>query len=147
MTAQAAERAGVNRMVRFRRRHHPLLAALREIRDGIEHVHRHVQELKEITVADATRTNQDLDRLFASIEGVKSRIAEDFQALKDQLANNPGDQVALDGIAARLEESIASLDTIDPDPNNPAPAPVPTPEPVPAPEPTPAPADVPPATA
>ncbi len=91
---------------------HPLLDALRAIE-------RRLNQLKEIMVANFDALNQRLDTLTASLEAAQARIAEDFQALKDQLASDSADQAAIDAAVAKLDQSIALLDSVDPDAANP----------------------------
>lgn len=80
-----------------------------------------LNELKELTVATAAELNAKIDTLTGSVDAAKQRIAEDFQALRDQLDQVlAGDNPELDAAVAKLDESIASLDSVDPDPSNPA---------------------------
>ncbi len=53
------------------------------------------------------------------VRAAQARIAADFQSLKDQLASDSTDQAAVDAAVARLDASIAMLDSVDPDPENP----------------------------
>lgn len=75
-------------------------------------------------MATAAELNARIDTLTGAVDAAKQRIADDFQALRDQLDQVvAGDNPALDDAVARLDASIASLGQIDPDPSNPAPEP------------------------
>lgn len=104
---------------------HPLIAALRALRDEVAHSVRDLHDLKEQMMADFSSLNARIDTLTASVDAAKARIAEDFQALRDQLANDATDQAAVDAAVAKLDESIAALDAVDPDAANPPVEPTP----------------------
>lgn len=102
-----------------RRRHR------RTLRGDIDHILRRLHDLKELTVATAAELNARVDALTTAVDAAKARIAEDFQALRDQLDQVvSGDNPALDDAVNRLDASIASLDAVDPDSSNPPAEPV-----------------------
>lgn len=105
-----------------RRPTHPILAVLRRIADDVAHGLRHLHDLRETLMATAADLNDRIDRLTTAVDAAKQRIAEDFQSLRDQLANGVSGP-DLDAAVARLDESIGALDAVDPDPANPTPAP------------------------
>lgn len=110
-----------------RRPSHPLLDVLRAIRDDIRHGLQHLHEIEEIIVANSdavAHLTQRVDALTAAVDAAKQRIADDFQALRDQLDNGATDTAAVDAAVAKLDASIAALDSVDPDPANPVEAPV-----------------------
>ncbi len=115
-------------MLRFLRvpkpRPHPLLDALRALVGRVHDTNHAIRDLKEQIMANFATLNERLDALTAAVAAAQARIAEDFQALKDQLASDGTDQAAVDAAVARLDESIAALATVDPDPTNPPAEPV-----------------------
>jgi len=74
-----------------------------------------VNQLKEQNMADFTNLNAAVDGLGAAVQ----RIDTDFQALKDQLANDATDQAAVDALTAKVQASIDAVSTVDPTPVTP----------------------------
>lgn len=94
-------------------------------------------------MATVEELNQKVDtlvsgvqQLAADVDAARQRIDEDFQAIKDQLAQAGIDQAVVNEISAKLDSSsgaLSAIDTsvagIDPDPDNPAPDPTVEPTP------------------
>lgn len=74
----------------------------------------------ELIVAKYDELNSKLDELKVEQRAAADRVAADFQDLRDQLANDPEDQAAIDAATARVQESIDALKAVDPNPNFPA---------------------------
>lgn len=87
-----------------------------------------VLEYQEKMMADFTALNAKLDEQAAALGEAQTRIAEDVQALKDQVADlelDAADQEAVDAAVEKLQASVDTLKGIDPV----KPADVPTEEP------------------
>lgn len=89
------------------------------------------REQLEALMADGTQAVSDL---AAAIDAAVDRIQVDFDELKRQLAEakslSAEDRAALEATITGIEDQVARIGTVDPDPNFPA---VPPPEPPPAP--------------
>lgn len=97
----------------------PLLDALRTLTRAVHNLTNRIAAMEDNQMANFDALNAKLDTLTAAVSAAQTRIAEDFQALKDQLGDDATDQAAVDAAVARVDESIAALSTVDPDPTNP----------------------------
>lgn len=93
---------------------------------------RGLSNLKEHIVAEFANLNAALDAQEEARTAAFDRVAEDIQALKDQIAElnlDAADQAAVDAVTARVEASTAALRGLDPIPAPPAEEPPAEPEP------------------
>lgn len=81
-----------------------------------------IPELEQI-MADTQETQQKVDNLSGKIDLMQTRVTEDVQALRDQLAQANIDQATLDTINSGLDRIIERVDAIDPTPDSPPPTP------------------------
>jgi hypothetical protein len=77
---------------------------------------------QEALMATVAELNAKVDLVLTNLAEARARIAEDFQFLRDQIAALQAGTIQpaeLDGPMARLDEAIATLGAIDPEPANP----------------------------
>jgi uncharacterized phage infection (PIP) family protein YhgE len=77
----------------------------------------------EALMADVNETKAKVDALSGQLDQMQTRVSEDVQALKDQIAAHDLDDAVLTEINAGLDQISARVAAIDPDPANPPPAP------------------------
>lgn len=85
-----------------------------------------VLERIEVIMATVEELNSKLDSLKVSLDEAKGRITEDVEALRSLLADRV-DPTALDELSTKLDSISATVQGIDPDPDNPPEEPTPTP--------------------
>lgn len=72
---------------------------------------------QELMMGDFTEFNAKLDAQATALAALKTRIAEDTQALLDQIAAlslDTADQAQIDAAAARVQATVEELNSIDP---------------------------------
>jgi chromosome segregation ATPase len=82
-------------------------------------INRALGHLKEHLMAQFDQLNEALDQQRAELAAAVARVAEDVQALKDQIATlelDEADQAAVDAATARVTESVETLRGLDPVP-------------------------------
>ena len=78
---------------------------------------RSVDHLKEHMMAEFVNLNQALDAQQQELSAAVQRVADDVQALRDQIAElelDTADQEAVDAATARVNASVDALRGIDP---------------------------------
>lgn len=116
---------------RLPRSNHPLIQVLSQIRDtaahlrddtrnilrDVAHTIRDLHDMKGLLVANFDALNQKLDEQDAARTAAVQRVAEDVQALKDQIAAlelDTDDQAKVDAIVDRVQANVDALNAIDP---------------------------------
>lgn len=81
-----------------------------------------VLERIEVVMATVEELNSKLDSLKVELDSAKARITEDVEALRNLLQDRV-DPAQLDELSVKLDSISATVQGIDPDPDNPAPTP------------------------
>jgi uncharacterized protein YoxC len=76
----------------------------------------------EALMASVQELQTNVNNLSDKVDAMRTRISDDVQALRDEIASQQLDQDAVNAITARVDAITATVDSIDPDPNNPPPA-------------------------
>jgi methyl-accepting chemotaxis protein len=74
----------------------------------------------EALMADVQDTKARVEALSTQIDEMQTRVTEDVQALKDQIAQHDIDAAVLEEINTGLDGITQRVQAIDPDPSNPA---------------------------
>jgi DNA repair ATPase RecN len=76
----------------------------------------------EIIMADVKDTKAKVEALQTQLTEMQTRVEEDVESLKEQLAASGIDQAVLEEVNTGLDSISQRVKAIDPDPSNPAPA-------------------------
>jgi chromosome segregation ATPase len=76
----------------------------------------------EIIMADVKDTKAKVEALQTQLTEMQTRVEEDVESLKEQLAASGIDQAVLEEVNTGLDSISQRVKAIDTDPSNPAPA-------------------------
>jgi len=85
-------------------------------------LYRPITNKLEAMMATVEEVQAKVENLSAKLDEMQTRVAEDVQALKDQIAQHDLDAAVLEEINSGLDQITARVQAIDPDPDNPPPA-------------------------